>query len=101
VVALVGERHSPRAMCRIKRGKLEPVLHGLDRAGHQAAAVRHHFMRGLPLTQAPIDALWTLIKRTRLPFKLVLPMRQRMPGAGEPSRGPVACVVCIIARLNG
>jgi hypothetical protein len=37
----------------------------LDLAGQHAAAVSHHFIRHLHLTQAQIDELWTFVKKNR------------------------------------
>lgn len=73
-MARLVERHSLRAICRLKHGKLDTTLHWLDLAGQQAAVVSRHFMTGLPLTQAQIDALGTFIKKNRNTFKRVIPM---------------------------
>jgi hypothetical protein len=62
-VAMLVERNSLRAICRIKQGKLQTVLHWLDLAGQHAAAISTHFLRGLHLTQAQIDALWSFVKK--------------------------------------
>ena len=64
-VAMLVERNSLRAISRLKQGKLQTVLHGLDLAGQHAAALSPHFMRGLHLTQAQIDELWTFVKKNR------------------------------------
>lgn len=74
VVAMLVERNSLRAISRIKRCKLDTALHWLDLAGQQAAAVSHHFIVGLHLTQAQIDELWTFIKKNRNTCKRVIPM---------------------------
>src|SRR5919109_2839770 len=57
VMAMLVERNSLRAICRIKHGQLATVLHWLDLAGQPAAAVSRRFITGLPLTQAQIDEL--------------------------------------------
>lgn len=72
-VAMLVERNSLRAICRIKHCKLQTVLHWLDLAGQHAAAVSHHFIRGLHLTQAQIDELWTFVKKNRSTFNPMIP----------------------------
>ena len=67
-VAMLVERNSLRAISRIKQSKPNTVLHWLDLAGQHAAAVSHHFIRGLHLTQAQIDELWTFVKKNRSTF---------------------------------
>ena len=64
-VAMLVERNSLRAICRIKHCKLQTLLHWLDLAGRQATAVSTHFIRGLHLTHAQIDELWTFVKKNR------------------------------------
>jgi len=73
-LAMVGERKSLRALCRLNHGQLDPTLHGVDLAGQHAAAVRRPCMTRLQLTQAPIDAPWMLIKKPRTPCTWVIPM---------------------------
>jgi hypothetical protein len=68
------ERNSLRAISRIKHCKLRTMLHWLDLAGEQAAAVSRHFMTGLHLTQAQIDELWTFVKKNRNTCKRVIPI---------------------------
>ena len=63
-VAMLVERNSLRAISRIKHCKPNTVLHGLDLAGQHTADVSQHFIRGLHLTQAQIDELWTFVKKT-------------------------------------
>jgi hypothetical protein len=74
VVAMLVERHSLRAIGRIKRCQLDTVRHWLDRADQQAATVSHHCMRGLHGAQAQIDELWTCITKNRNTFTRVIPM---------------------------
>jgi hypothetical protein len=100
VMAMLVERHSRRAIGRSKHGHLDTTLHWLDRAGHQAAVVSRHFMTGWPLPQAQIDERWTCIKKNRNTFKRVIPMISGRPGCGEPWPCPVACVWCILSRIN-
>ena len=66
-VAMLVERSSLRAISRIKHCKPNSVLRWLDLAGRHAAAVNNHFIKGLHLTQAQIDELWTFVKKTRAP----------------------------------
>jgi transposase-like protein len=72
-VALRVERNSLRAICRSKQGKLQTVLHWVDLAGQHAAAISNHFMRGLHVTQAQIDELWTFVKKNRSTFNPMTP----------------------------
>ena len=64
-IAMLVERSSLRAISRIKHCKLRTVLFWLDLAGQHAAAVSRHLIRGLHLTQAQIDELWTFVKKNR------------------------------------
>lgn len=73
VVAMLVERSSLRAICRIKHCKLDTTLHWLALAGQRAAAVSHHCMTGLHVTQAQIDELWTFIKKNRNTSNQVIP----------------------------
>lgn len=75
VVAMLVERHSLRAICRINHCTLDTLLRWLDLAGQQAAAVRRHYMTGLHVAHAPIDELWTLIKKNRNICNRVIPTR--------------------------
>ncbi len=72
-MAMLVERNSLRAICRIKQCKLQTVLHWLDLAGQHAAALSTHFIRGLHLTQAQIDELWSFVKKNRSTFNPVTP----------------------------
>src|SRR5437763_16733114 len=78
-VAMLVERNSLRAISRIKHCKPHTVLHWLDLAGQHAAAVSTHFIRGLHVTQAQIDELWTSVQKNRRtgnrtpPATLVMP----------------------------
>lgn len=71
-VAMLVERNSLRAISRIKHCKPDTVLHWLDLAGQQASFVSDHFIRGLHLTQAQIDELWTFVKKNRSIFNPVI-----------------------------
>jgi hypothetical protein len=63
-LALLGERHSLRAVARLTHHSPNRILHGLDLAGRHAAAVSAALIRDRHRTQAPIDALWTFVKKT-------------------------------------
>jgi hypothetical protein len=65
VVAMLVERNSLRAISRVKHCAPNTILHWLDLAGQQGAAVSQHFIKGLHLTQAQIDELWTFVKKNR------------------------------------
>lgn len=65
VVAMLVERNSLRAISRVKHCAPNTLLHWLDLAGQQAVAVSQHFIKGLHLTQAQIDELWTFVKKNR------------------------------------
>jgi hypothetical protein len=99
-VAMLVERKSLRAMCRLNQCKLDPGLHWVELAGQQAAAVSRRCMTGLPLPQAQIDELWTFIKKHRHTCKRVISLISGMPGLGEPARCPGACEVCIISHTT-
>jgi transposase-like protein len=64
-VAMLVERNSLRAISRVKHCAPNTILHWLDLAGQQAAAVSNHFIRGLHLTHAQIDELWTFVKKNK------------------------------------
>jgi transposase-like protein len=71
-VAMLVERNSLRAISRIKHCKPNTVLCWLDLAGQHAAAVSNHFIKGLHLTQAQIDELWTFVKKNRSTFNQMI-----------------------------
>jgi hypothetical protein len=64
----------------------------LDLAGQHAAAVSKHIVRGLHVTQAQIDELWTFVKKNRNTFNRTIPAISVMPGSGRLSLCPVICV---------
>lgn len=88
-VAMLVERNSLRAISRIKQCKPNAVLHWLDFAGQHTAAVSKHVVRGLHVTQAQIDELWTFVKKNRNTFNRTIPAISVMPGSGGLSRCPV------------
>lgn len=51
----VSERNRLRAVARLRQLSPNRILHWLDLAGRQAAAVRAELIRELPLTQVQID----------------------------------------------
>ena len=72
-MAMLVERNSLRAICGIKHCKIQTILPWLDLAGQHAAALSKHFIRGLHLTQAQIDELWTFVKKNRRTFNPMIP----------------------------
>jgi hypothetical protein len=99
-VAMLVERNSLRAISRIQHCKPNTVLHWLDLAGQHAAAVSKHFIRGLHLTQAQIDELWTFVKKNRTTCNWTIPAISVMPGSGGLSRCPVICVWSLISPMT-
>src|ERR671932_1242136 len=65
VVAMLVERNSLRAVSRIKHCTADAVLHWLDRAGQQGAAVNRHFIRDVHPTQVQVDELWSFVKKNK------------------------------------
>jgi transposase-like protein len=63
-IGMLAERNSLRGIARVKGVKPDTVLHGLEIAGAQAAAVSDHLIHNLHLTQAQIDELWTFVKKS-------------------------------------
>ncbi len=63
-IGMLAERHSLRGIARGKGVKPDTVLHWLEVAGAQAAAVSDRLIHNLHLTQAQIDALWTFVKKS-------------------------------------
>jgi transposase-like protein len=99
-MAMLVERNSLRAISRIQHCKPNTVLHWLDLAGQHAAAVSKPFIRGLHLTQAQIDALWTFVKKHRNTFNRTIPAISVMPGSGGLSLCPVMCVWSLISPMT-
>ena len=99
-VAMRVERTSLRAISRIKHCKPNTVLHWLDLAGQHAAAVSTHFIRGLHVTQAQIDELWTFVKKNRRTGNRTTPATSVMPGSGERSPCPAICGWSIISPMS-
>ena len=67
VVAMLVERNSLRAVSRIKHCKADAVLHWLQLAGQQGAAVNRHCIRDVHPMQVQVDALWSFVKKTSAP----------------------------------
>ena len=86
IVAMLVERNSLRAISRIKHCKIDAVLHWLDLAGQQAAAVSRHVIRDLHLPQAQIDELWTFVKKNKNTCPRMTRLSTGIPGFGAPSR---------------
>ena len=86
------ERNSLRAISRIKHCKVDTVLHWLDLAGQQGAAINQHFIRNLRLTKVQIDELWSFVKKNRsIAHQMILTIGE-MLGSGVRWLCPVACV---------
>lgn len=98
-VAMLVERHSLRAISRIKHCTPNTVLHWLDLAGQHAAAVSTRFIGGLHLTQVQIDELWTFVKKNRSTCKQTIPAIAVMRGSGGLSHCPVFCVWSLISPM--
>lgn len=86
IVAMLVERNSLRAISRIKHRKADAVLHGLDLAGQQTAAVSRHIIYDLHLTQAQIGELWTFVKKNKNTGRRTTRLNPAIPGFGAPSR---------------
>jgi hypothetical protein len=65
VLALLLERNSLRAIERLRHHAPNTILHWIDLAGQHTAAVSAFLIKALHLTQAQIDELWTLVKKSR------------------------------------
>src|SRR4029453_3523057 len=63
-IGILAERNSLRGIARVKGVKPDTVLHWLEIAGAQAAAVSDRLIHNLHLTQAQIDELWTFVKKS-------------------------------------
>jgi transposase-like protein len=86
IVAMLVERNSLRAISRIKHCKADTVLHWLDLAGQQAAAVSRYVIHDLHLTQAQIDELWTFVKKNKNTDNRTTRLNTAIRGFGAPSR---------------
>ena len=81
-VALLNERNSLRAVARLTHHSPNRVLHWLDLAGRQAAAVGSALIRNLHLTQVQIDELWTFVKKNKPTASPRIPLRSAICGCG-------------------
>ena len=82
VVAMLVERNSLRAVSRIKHCKADAVLHWLDLAGQQGAAVNRHFIRDVHPTQVQVDELWSFVKKNKRTCNRVTLPTGATPGCG-------------------
>jgi hypothetical protein len=82
VVAMLVERNSLRAVSRIKHCKADAVLHWLDLAGQQGAAVNRHVIRDVHPTQVQVDELWSFVKKNKRICNQVTPPTGVTPGFG-------------------
>ncbi len=90
-VALLGERNSLRAIARVKHCKPDTVLHWLDLAGEQCAAVRGYLIRGVHVSQAQIDEQWTFVKKSKRIWNRTIRPTGEIRGFGGPWPCPVGC----------
>lgn len=100
-IGMLVERNSLRAISRIKHRKVDAVLHWLDLAGQQGAAINHHFIRNLRLTKVQIDELWSFVKKNRSIANQMILTIGGMPGSGVRWLCPVACVWWRIFHTSG
>lgn len=91
-VALLTERNSLRAVARLMHLSPNRILHWLDLAGQQAAAVSAERIRELHLTQVQIDELWTFVKKNKPTVSPRIRLRSAICGFGVPWLCPAACV---------
>lgn len=90
-LALLNERNSLRAVARLKHLSPNRVLHWLDLAGQQAAAVSAERIRELHLTQVQIDELWTFVKKNKHTASRRIRLMSVLCGSGAPWPCPAAC----------
>ena len=81
-IGMLVERNSLRAISRSKHSKVDAVLHWLDLAGQQGAAINHHFIRNLRLTKVQIDERWRFVKKNRRTAHRMILTIGAMPGFG-------------------
>jgi hypothetical protein len=97
VVAMRVERHSLRAVSRIKPGKTEAALPWWDLAGQQGTAVHRHLVRDGHPTQGQVDALWSCVQKTQSPCHQAPQLPGGTPAFGvrSPCRGlSASCPLC-------
>lgn len=91
VFALLSERNSLRAIERLTGHPHKTLLHWLDLAGQQGAAVSAHLIRNLHVTQAQVDELWTFVKKSRNAWNPMTRPTWGICGSGAPSPCPAEC----------
>ncbi len=91
VLALLGERNSLRGIERLKHCRPNTVLHWLDLAGQQLAAVSAELIHDVRVSQAQVDELWTFVKKSKSTVSLTIPPMWVTCGSGGPLPCPVAC----------
>jgi hypothetical protein len=68
------------------------VLHWLDLAGQQGAAVHRHFIQDVHATQVQVDELWSFVKKNKSTCNRPTQTTGETPGSGVRSpcvrRGP-------------
>jgi hypothetical protein len=82
VVAMLVERHSLRAVSRLKHCKTDAALHWLDLAGQQGAAVHRHLVRDVHPTQVQGDELWSFVQKTKSTCNQATQLTGVPPGFG-------------------
>ena len=81
-VAMLVERNSLRAVSRSKHCTADAVLHWLDLAGQQGAAVHRHFIRDVHPTQVQVDELWSFVKKNKSTCNRATQTTGGTPGSG-------------------
>ena len=89
--AWLSERNSLRAIERLTRHPHKTLLHWLDLAGQQGAAVSAHLIRNLHVTQAQVDELWTFVKKSRNTWNPMTRPSSGIGGSGALSHCPADC----------
>lgn len=88
---LLSERNSLRAIERLTHHPHKTLLHWVDLAGQQGAAVSAHLIRNLHVTQAQVDELWTFVKKSRNTWSPTTRPTWGIGGSGARSHCPADC----------
>ena len=99
-VAMLVERNSLRAVSRVKHCTADAVLHWLDLAGQQGAAVHRSFIRDVHPTQVQVDELWSFVKKNKHICNQVTLPTGVTPGFGVRLPCRVISVSCPICRTS-
>ena len=76
------------------------MLHWLELAEQQGAAINRHFIRNLCLTQVQIDELWSYVKKNRRTGNQMILTIGEMPGSGMRWRSPAVFVLLRISHRS-